>query len=312
MTLVPLHPARAEAALAVWNQAALLDPLSAALFHEKVWGEPAGTALAAVEGADADGEGRAVVGLGVGVLWPVADEVRGSVRLLAVAPERRRRGVGTALLDALEADLAGRGATSLRIGEAAPNYLTPGIDVRYDAGLAFAAARGYRTTGEAVNLGVDLAADPLAEPGEAPWQTGADERRLAEQGVEVHRASAADRPALGRLLDATWPAWHAEVGRALARHPAPLHLAVRGGAALGFAAFDANNVGTGWFGPMGTAPEARGARHRRRPPAPVPRGSRGGGAGARDDRGGRRALPFYERACGATAARRFQRVEKAA
>ena len=29
---------------------------------------------------------------------------------------------------------------------------------------------------------------------------------------------------------------------------------------IGFAAHDANNVGTGWFGPMGTAPEFRGRR----------------------------------------------------
>ena len=302
MTLRPLRESDAEAARAVWNRAAPLDPLSPALFHEKVWGEPVGAALAAVEGG-------AVVGLGVGVLWPVADETRGSVRLLAVAPEVRRGGVGSALLAALEDDLVGRGATSLRIGEAAPNYLTPGIDVRYDAGLAFAAARGYETTGEAVNLGVDLARDPWAGRGGEPWQTDADEARLAGLGVEVRRATAADRPALGRLLDANWPAWHAEADRALAAAPPPLWLALQGGAVLGFAAYDANNVGTGWFGPMGTDPAARGlgvgAVLLRRCLADLARAGRG-----RATIAWAAALPFYERACGASVARRFRRVER--
>ena len=309
MTVRPLLPDDAEAARALWNRAAPLDPLSPDLFDEKVWGEPAGTALVAVEGG-------AVIGLGVGVPWPVGDDVRGSVRLLAVDPDRRRGGVGTALLDAVETDLAGRGATTFRLGEAAPNYLTPGVDVRYDAGLAFAKARGYRETGEAVNLGVDLARDPLGEPGAAPWSTDADEARLAGQDVEVRRAEASDRPALGRLLDATWPAWNAEVDRALDRRPAglrsaPLHVALRGGEVLGFAAYDANNVGTGWFGPMGTAPEARGlgigAVLLRRCLADLARAGRD-----RATIAWAAALPFYERACGATVERRFRRVEKAA
>ena len=304
MTLRPLRPDDDGAALALWNRAAAFDPLHPALFREKVWGEPVGTALAAVAGG-------ALVGLGVGVLWPTPDALRGSIRLLAVEPERQRGGVGTALLQALEADLAGRGATVLRIGEAAPNYLTPGIDVRYDAGLAFAAARGYREIGEAINLGVDLAADPHAGRGGTPWDTSADEARLRAEGVEVRRARADDRPALGRLLDANWPAWHAEADRALTATPPTLHVALRGGEVLGFAAFDANNVGTGWFGPMGTDPEARGlgigAILLRCCLADLARAGRD-----RATIAWAAALPFYERACGATVERRFRRVEKEA
>lgn len=295
MTVRPLLPSDAEAAHALWNRSAPLDRVSPAVFHEKVWGEPAGRAVAA------DDEDGRLVGIGVGVLWPAPDTVRGSVRLLAVAPEARRRGVGARLLTALEDGLRPLGAAVVRIGEAAPNYLTPGIDVRNEAGLAFAEAQGYRTIGEAVNLGVDLAADD--------WSTVEAERPLGEVGVEVHRASEADRPSLSRLLDAHWPAWQAEADRALANDPPSLHLAHRDGDVLGFAAYDANNVGTGWFGPMGTDPAARGL-----------------GVGAvllrrclHDLRGQGHdratiawaaALPFYERAAGAIVERRFRRVEK--
>ena len=259
-----------------------------------MWGEPVPLALVAEDAGGA-------VGLGVGVLWPTAEALRGSVKMLAVTPERRREGVGTRLLAALGDDLRGRGATVLRVGEAAPNYLQPGIDLRYRAGLAFAEASGFREIGEAVHLGVDLAS--------RDWGTAEAEARLAAAGAEARRARRRDRDALGRLLDAHWPAWRAETDRALTHSPPTLHLALRGGDVLGFAAHGANNVGTGWFGPMGTDPAARGL-----------------GVGAvllrrcladLRDEGHERAtiawaasLPFYEKTAGATVSHRFRRVEK--
>lgn len=294
MTLRALRHDETDAAHALWTRSAPHDAISATLFAEKVWGEPAGTALA----ADLDGQ---LAGVGVGVLWTVPDAVRGSLRLLAVAPGARRRGVGTALLDALADDLRQRGATVLRVAEAAPNYLTPGVDVRYDAAPAFFEAQGFGVLGESVNLGVDLARD---------WDTHADEARLAQVGVDVRRGRPDDRDAIGVLLDAQWPAWHAEVAVALAQPEPPIHLATRGATVLGFAAHSTNNAELGWFGPMGTAPAARGL-----------------GIGAillarcladLRQRGLDRAtiawaaaLPFYERACGATVARRFRRFERA-
>ena len=136
------------------------------------------------------------------------------------------------------------------------NYLVPGIDLRYTPGWLFVQKHGYATVGEAVNMTVDLAVDPHAGPDGALWQTAADEERLEESGVEVRRATEADRGAVEALLEAHWPAWVPEVSASLGRQM--LHVALRGGAVLGFSAADANNVGTGWFGPMGTAPEARG------------------------------------------------------
>lgn len=291
-TLRPYTPADADAALALWGRSAEHDPLTPALLAEKR--EDAEAVLVATEAG-------ALVGLGVGALWPTPAALRGSVRLLAVDPAHRRRGVGTALLAALEDRLGERGAEVVRLAECAPNYLTPGVDARYDAGLAFAAARGYRDVGEAVNLGVDLRSDR--------WDTAADEARLGAERVTVRRADEADRPALARLLAAHWPTWQAETDRAYRRGPVSMHLALRGGDALGFAAYDTNNVGTGWFGPMGTDPAACGlgigAVLCRRclgdlRAQGLPRATIAWAA----------ALPFYARTAGARVERRFRRFEK--
>lgn len=293
--LRPLLPSDLGAAHALWQRSASFDPVPPAVLAEKLWGEPAGLALA----AEVDGD---LAGIGCGVIWEVPGQRRGSVRLLAVAPERRRRGVGSALLDALTRDLRRRGATSLRVGEAAPNYLTPGVDVRYEAAPAFFAAHGLRETGEAVNLGVDL--------GREDWATGDDEARLGAAGVSIRRATGADRPALATLLDAHWPAWQPEADAAMRNRPPSLHLALRDGAVLGFAAHSATNAPLGWFGPMGTAPEARGlgvgAVLLRRCLADLAAGGH-----AHATIAWAAALPFYERASGATVARRFRRFERA-
>ena len=240
-----LREADAPALLDLWARSAPHDPLSPALLREKVWEEPhPGPRLAAT-----DPHG-ALVGVAVGAMWGPPNGTRGTTKLIAVAPERRREGIGGRLLARVEAGLVGLGATHLRIAECSPNYLVPGVDLRYTPGWLFVQKHGYEPAGEAVNMDVDLAAEA--------WNTADAEAALAGQGVGVRRATPADAPALRAFLDAHWPAWNAEVSAALANRPPTLHLALRGGALLGFSAHDANNRGTGWFGPMGTAPEARG------------------------------------------------------
>lgn len=248
-TLRPVRPDDAEVLRALWNRSVPYDGLSAALLHEKVWADPDFDARRALV-AEAGG---ALVGFGMGVRWGPPNETRGTIKLLCVAPEHRRRGLGSALLVALEAALVSDGARTLRIAECSPNYLTPGLDVRHTPGWLFVQRHGYARVGEAFNMDVDLAAEA--------WSTAEAEAALAARGLVVRRAAPEDHAPMMALLEAHWPAWKPEIGRAFANVPVSLHVGLRAEAPariLGFAAYDANNVGTAWFGPMGTDPDERG------------------------------------------------------
>jgi GNAT superfamily N-acetyltransferase len=169
----------------------------------------------------------------------------GHVELLAVVPEARRRGVGTALLAAVEERLAALGAARVRLGGNPPCYAWPGIDVRYTPAVCLARRSGYKVTDTAWNMTADLARENRG--------AAADEARLDAAGVKVLTAGG-DAPAWVRGIWGDGWAW--EVEESLERPGAGCYVAVRDGEILGFAAYGANRPS--WFGPMGTAPAAEG------------------------------------------------------
>lgn len=231
--------------LVMWNATARFDPLTPELLEEKTWNDAGfdpGLALVCEE----DG---GVAGFAMGVVRGSEGGARGIVKLAAVGVDHRRRGIGGRLVAELERALGERGATTVRVCESAPNYLTPGVDSRYSAAPHFFEQQGYERIGEACNMSVDLSAPA--------YDIARAEARVAGHGLAVRRAGPGDRASLAALLAAHWPSWQDEVDRALCNEPATVFLCERDGETLAFAAWDANNRGTGWFGPMGTAPEAR-------------------------------------------------------
>ncbi|GAA2378269.1 GNAT family N-acetyltransferase [Dactylosporangium salmoneum] len=174
-----------------------------------------------------------------------ADPGLGHVELLAVAPEARRRGVGSALLRTAEERLAGLGADRVRLGGNPPCYAWPGIDVRYTPAICLARRAGYSLTDTAWNMTADLTRHSAEAAG--------DEARLESAGVKVLAADA-DAPDWVRAIWGDGWAW--EVEQSLDREGAGCYVAVRDGEILGFAAYGANRPS--WFGPMGTAPAAEG------------------------------------------------------
>jgi GNAT superfamily N-acetyltransferase len=78
----------------------------------------------------------------------------GSVRLLAVAPDHRRKGNGRQLLAAAEADLDG--VTSITIGADAPFFLFPGVPVEQIGMLTLLEQAKYQRVEANFNMRVAL------------------------------------------------------------------------------------------------------------------------------------------------------------
>ncbi|GAA0814945.1 GNAT family N-acetyltransferase [Spirilliplanes yamanashiensis] len=195
-----------------------------------------------------------VVGVVLGSISHRSDEV-GHVDLLAVDPDHRRRGIGRALVGRVEGALSGLGAGEILFAGNAPYYAWPGIDVRYTPAVCAATAMGYENDQTAWNMTADLTYD--ASPALRP--TAEAEMRLADGGISVRAAVAADAPALAAFTLAHFgEGWTGEVTHSLGRDRAGCHLAADAqGAILGFAAYGSSRPS--WFGPMGTSPAARGS-----------------------------------------------------
>ncbi|MGH2757932.1 MAG: GNAT family N-acetyltransferase [Actinomycetota bacterium] len=163
--------------------------------------------------------------VGVGVVR----ERYGYVKFLSVHPVVRRTGVGSHLLDSIEAFCQERGARSIDVGTSAPYYVVPGIDVRLMEAAVLLTRSGYEKTDEAVNLSVPLR--DLAEPPLLVSHAGTDELEAIRPWVTEH-----------------FPNWINELERGVALGNCVVHRD------LGFACWDVNREG--WFGPIATIPDA--------------------------------------------------------
>ena len=185
-----------------------------------------------------------------GALCGVAAASGRWVRLVAVAPPQRGRGVGTGLLSEAEAWIAGAGHDTASALDQPGNYLAPGIDERNEPTIAWLERRGWQRGKPNVNLLIDVATNPRVSPerldrAEANVRAaGYDIREATPHDIASYRGCIAQEFSLG---------WAFELERA------DVHIACRGSELAAFAAHDGNNRGLGWFGPAGTR-----AQHRKR------------------------------------------------
>jgi GNAT superfamily N-acetyltransferase len=179
------------------------------------------------------------------------------VRVLAVVPAARRRGVGSALLAACETEGLARGETQLRVIDQPGNYLAPGVDERNAETIGWLERRGFARVGEPrENVRIDVRTNPrVTEQRAHDVAAGCRER-----GYEVRRAHPDEHALLDAIAKEFGGAWPFELQRALAFEPPGVHVATRDGTYCAFAAHDGNNQGLGWFGPTGTWPAHRGQR----------------------------------------------------
>ncbi len=287
MRLRPLAPADLPELVSLCNACHSFDSIQPQVLQEKIFEDP--DCSPELSWVLDDG---ALRGMAVGC-WRASLQ-RGFVKLLCVQPEFQQQGWGSRMLDLLESSLASLGAPLVRVAESAPNYWQPGLDPRYTPALLLFEQRGYQRIGETYNLTCELVGRDFA---------------ARSIDLEVRRAQPDDAAQIESFLAVHFSGWRYEVGQMLRNRPISLHLGLRQGQLLGFAGYDGNNRGSGWFGPMGTAPEARGL-----------------GLGAEllrrclhdmQQQGHERCtIPwvgpygFYARACGARIDRVFYRLEK--
>lgn len=222
------------------------DTITPDLLFEKLEGDP----LADPElcfSAFYEGE---LVGLLFAVRRDIREQALGYVKLMGVHPDWRRKGIGTALFQRAEKELAAKGAGVIRLYDVPLNYFMPGIDPRYTPALCFAWKMGFQQFGEAVNMVSDLKLLDL--------DTTAEEQDLEKQGITIRRASLEDKPALMELLSTEWQLWNNEVEMAFRDDPPSVHIAFTEEKLRAFSVHNGNNKGTGWFGPMGTHADLRG------------------------------------------------------
>ena len=82
-------------------------------------------------------------------------------------------------------------------------------------------------------------------------------KKVAEQGVTIHRAMAIDRDKiLNFVAENFYPAWVNETTLALSSQPTTCYIAVKEGKVVGFACYDA--TAKDFFGPTGVTESLRG------------------------------------------------------
>lgn len=174
---------------------------------------------------------------------------RGVVKLFGVEQGMRRRGIGDALFDALEARLREKGAGEAAVEGAAPNYFLPGVPLEHIDAISFLLKRGYQTDRTSrVDLDVDLRLADL--------DTAAAEARLQEKGIVIRRAQPDEVAMAAEMARVRFSeAWRLEVADAINYAPIPLFIALHEGRVVSFAAYDVG--GPTRFGPTGTEPDYR-------------------------------------------------------
>ncbi|OYD17322.1 hypothetical protein CH333_01245 [candidate division WOR-3 bacterium JGI_Cruoil_03_44_89] len=190
-----------------------------------------------------------IVGFMQGVTREYNERKIGFIKLFATDEKWRRRGIASALLKIIEEKLWSQDVKEIRILDSSPNYLQPGLDPRYTDAYVFITRRGYKKFDKDVNMEVDLEGQDFS--------TGREEDVLSKQGIEIKRASLENRPSVFTFIDENFVSSRREIEVGFRNHPISIHIGLKNARVIAFAAYDANNLNTGWFGPMGTLKEFR-------------------------------------------------------
>jgi len=232
--------------LNLMNRTHVFDSFSSTLLHEKLYDDPDWNPNHAMI-AELDGE---KVGFMLGVTRIIRGNSYGYIKLMGVEPNLQRKKIATQLYSKLELQFIQTGVAVFRIYDVPLNYFMPGIDPRYTPAICFAQKMGFTHFGDSVNMKVDL--------DDRNWEVSTQLENLKSEAIIIERASEDDRIELLEFISTEWALWQNELEMAYRSNPVSIHIARFKGKIKAFSAYDGNNKGTGWFGPMGTHPDLRG------------------------------------------------------
>lgn len=231
------------------NRNIMYDKFTAALIAEKSFEDPDFDPALTFIAKDASGK---IVGFLLGVMRVWKGKPIGWIKLMAVEEWQRRKQVASQMLIALESRLKSLGAQELKAMDCPLNYYMPGVDPRYTEMIVFCLRRGFTRVGENINMDCDLVS--------GNFDTAELETQRVKDGFEIKRAEPADKEATLQFVHCQFPGWEHEIANTFRNNPISLHIAKLGKEIVAFSAYDANNRGLGWFGPMGTNPNLRGKK----------------------------------------------------
>lgn len=189
------------ALIRLWNASMTHDPIHASVLRTRVLLDsnfrPDGLLVAEEQGE--------LVGFVLGLMRQTPlflqglEPERGWITAFGVHPDHRRQGIGTQLFAAAMADFAAAGRRQLEIAPYTPNYFIPGVDIdAYAPALQFLERQGWKSVSMPISMAADVAGLQI------PPEIGELTVRLAADGIEIRRVTAADLPALMPFLAETF------------------------------------------------------------------------------------------------------------
>ncbi|NLC54741.1 MAG: GNAT family N-acetyltransferase [Erysipelothrix sp.] len=170
-----------DSLMELWNEEMTYDPISRDRFLQLiVYDENFDESLALLAVRNNE-----VIGFCYGVKRKVSYYTRGLepkrswINYLFVKTEYQRQGIGQKLYDLVENNLAKLGAEEVTLCAYSPNYLNPGIDVRYTKGLAFFRKNGYLLETDAVSMHKSLLDFVM------PQKTKDKIKELENEGIKI-------------------------------------------------------------------------------------------------------------------------------
>lgn len=221
------------------------DELNNELIHEKFFSDPDFNP----ENIFIYIDNEKVVGILFGVIRKIRGENLGFIKLAAVHKNYRRKHIATQLYQKTEEKFKQEKVSKIRIYDVPLNYFMPGVDPKYTPAICFLQKNGFKHIGDAINMDVHL---------DQNFDVRKDIERLKSENVEVSRATVNDKNELFKFVKEEWLLWINELEMTYKSNPVSLFIARKNNKIKAFSAYDANNKGIGWFGPMGTHKDMRG------------------------------------------------------